>query len=274
LIFRRSDQGTSNYRFFLEVDLLVYVEGKSDISFWKKIFELYKPGIKLKIEQKDGGENLNDIVESIRSGAIDNTVVCRDSDYNILQGKKTDHHRILYTYGYSFENDYIGVESACAVAQLVSPQHLSDELIRRAFRIYIHSLAKVGEWLLKMDVCYDAVGRPLISRRHLKDLTKERKDKVLLFDNAEITARLSSRREGVRRKKINFAPYEPIFPRYYSGHTMFHVLVSWCRAIADRKGGKALNAANTVIKNHLISHYQNLVDCDIQEYMRLQVEAV
>ena len=65
-----------------------------------------------------GGSNELDIyIKKIQSGELD-AIVARDSDYLAYTKGKTNHERILYTYGYSIENTLYTAESIHALAKL------------------------------------------------------------------------------------------------------------------------------------------------------------
>jgi len=273
-MFRRTNAGISNYRRFLKVDIKVFVEGKSDVNYWERVFSLYRPDLKLSFEDKRGCRNLSEIIDGICSGDISNVIVCRDRDYDFMYGHQCNHRNIVYTYGYSFENDFFTEESAAKLAAVLSVKPVSTELVRRAFRRYAANLRSTGEWLLKMDISYAVNGNPILARTNPRHLTCELKSRTLIFDRVEIAKVLSEVPPSALRAEIDFGPHSPVFPRYYCGHSLFFMFAEWCRAAARHFGGKLPNASDVLVKNFLFSHYHEVADPDARSWITAQLQTI
>jgi hypothetical protein len=271
--FRRTDAGVSNYKYFLGVDLVAYVEGKSDIVYWKTILLKFRPELRIRYEKKDGNENLKDIADAVTSDRISNVIVCMDSDYVPLLKGWTTNHRILRTHGYSFENDFITPDAAAAVARLIAPAQIDEAFLKRAFRRYLSKLSKVGEWLLRLDVGFSATGQGLIVRTNPRDLMVGDDQRGYEFSEGNARARLAGRDQNAA-PAIDFSQQGSVFPRYFCGHSMLFVLFNWCRVVVSRRAGRPQNASNGVIMNHLLSHYAALVAPSTHDFMAGQLAAV
>ncbi|WP_404861620.1 DUF4435 domain-containing protein [Georhizobium sp. MAB10] len=269
--FRRSNAGISNYKRFFKVDYIAYVEGKTDLQYWESLFSIFRPQLRVRFEKKDGIENLKDIVEGVLHGEIQNVFVCRDADYRPLIGNDQIHPRLLRTYGYSYENDFVTEEAAAAVARLIAPRPIDENFIKRAFRRYTFRLSKVGEAILRMDVSFAAVGEGLMSRKNPRDLMTGDEKSGYVFATLEAKQRYRERIKKGERGSIDFAPHGQVFPRYYCGHSIFFVFLTWCRAVVENRCGRPQNASNGVIKNHLLSHYNTLVRPATRDYMEAQL---
>lgn len=269
--FRRSDAGVSNYKHFLKVDYIAYVEGKTDLQYWESLFAIFRPQLRVRFEKKDGIENLSDIVDGVLRGDIQNVFVCRDADYRPLIGGDQTHPRLLRTYGYSYENDFFTEDAAAAVARLIAPRPINENFLKRAFRRYTSRLAKVGEMLLRLDVSFAAVGAGLLSRKNPRDLMAGDDKSGYAFSTSDAKRRYRERRRDGARSGIDFAPHGRVFPRYYCGHSILFVFLTWCRAVVENRSGRPQNASNNVIKNHLLSHYERLVAPVTRNFMRAQL---
>jgi hypothetical protein len=87
---------------FYNKTYLVYVEGKEDTVFWKKIFDIANVN-DVKFEEVGGCDQLNSKCDMI----CDNNckiLVARDLDHGNYTESKYNNPRIIYTYGYSIEN--------------------------------------------------------------------------------------------------------------------------------------------------------------------------
>ncbi len=269
--FRRSDAGVTNYSHFLKVDYVAYVEGKTDIGYWQTMFSVFRPNMKIRFEKRDGIDNMSSIVDSIIHGRIGNVFVCRDADYRPLLGTDQIHDRLLRTHGYSFENDFFTEEAAAAVACLIAPRPMEERFLKRAFRRYFTKLSKIGEVLLRLDVSFVAMGDGMISRKNPKDLMTGDQKNGFAFSTLDAKHRYRMRRQAGPRGEIDFGPHGNIFPRYYCGHSVWFVLLAWSRSVVERRAGRPQNASNSVIKNHLLSHYEMLVSPATRNFMANQL---
>ncbi|MCW0015822.1 DUF4435 domain-containing protein [Rhizobium sp. BT-226] len=114
-VFERSPDGISNRALFLGVDIVAYHEGNStdDISldtlFWNNVFECFRPDLKVRF-LPSGGKT--DILEILKGAPEENrnSLFLLDRDYDDICGDYIDRSDVLYTYGYSFENDIFSKE--------------------------------------------------------------------------------------------------------------------------------------------------------------------
>lgn len=87
---------------FHHCDMLIYVEGDSDVRAWEIIFGKFSEK-RVKIEPKHGCEELDKLEPPIIDGSL-NAIIIRDADYHRVSKDSINHHKILYTAGHSIEN--------------------------------------------------------------------------------------------------------------------------------------------------------------------------
>lgn len=122
--FERTVSGQANRSTFLEVDLVCYVEGGGgradfgpDSAYWNTVFRTVRPELKVKFLARGGKPVLQSLAQDIIKNDIKKTIVAMDLDYDELIGKKITDSRVLYTYGYSWENDLFfreNIEELCS----------------------------------------------------------------------------------------------------------------------------------------------------------------
>lgn len=117
-MFERSRSGQQNRASFFEVDAICYVEGGGgegehapDVTFWTAVFSVKCPGKKIRCIAKGGKPVLQALAAKIVEDNLSNTFVAIDADYDYLQEKIIDDHRIIYTWGYSWENDVYNLDN-------------------------------------------------------------------------------------------------------------------------------------------------------------------
>ena len=163
-MFERTKSGQQNRAIFFQTDLICYVEGggganthAADVTFWKQVFLALRPDLKVKFAPRGGKPILQKLALEIIQNDLMSTFVAMDSDYDDFRGKKIADSRILYTYGYSWENDifcqqnitkvYAGISHCDDVREEVKEYFASaysdiDQKLNRA--IYADYLAVCG----------------------------------------------------------------------------------------------------------------------------------
>jgi hypothetical protein len=133
--FLRTSSGLSNLRLFHGAQLVVFVEGgptiavdaalgdggagaagSVDISFWQNVFRLRRRKQPIKFRAVGSKTTLRDIATKIVGKEVRGVVVAMDRDYDHFSGRLLDAPGILYTFGYSWENDVWG--DPTVIAQL------------------------------------------------------------------------------------------------------------------------------------------------------------
>ena len=134
-------------RHFFEADIVVYVEGDDDITFWDIVFsEFTKKKFKLK---PVGGKNT--LLKYLNERCSDDTfLVAMDSDYDKLNGT-LDSDAAILTYGYSIENTVVTItviESLIATYSDMQLNHINrTEIIK-----WVEDFEKAVTPLLAADI--------------------------------------------------------------------------------------------------------------------------
>ncbi len=122
-MFRRTTHGLSNLALFYGVDLIFFTEGgdtafskqdvmsgsysehSDDINFWNKVLQKnnFKKTVQFRaIGSKTAGDEICDLIVM---GQVQNICLARDSDLDYFFGRRINSPLVLYTRGYSWEND-------------------------------------------------------------------------------------------------------------------------------------------------------------------------
>lgn len=120
--FTRSPSGIRNSALFFGTDRTVYVEGTGDDQkFWQNVFAVFYNG-PLQFHFKSVGPRsaVLPYVEGIASNTISNVIAIVDSDYEGLRFSKFSIPNIIYSFGYSFENDLFTLKQAVRLLSQLS----------------------------------------------------------------------------------------------------------------------------------------------------------
>lgn len=140
MTFTRTNSGRSNLAAFLGVKYVIYSEGGEfdkalgrsrnsiDIIFWKGVFARFLPELNYTFRPMGSKVNLIPFAKDIEASNIKNSIVVMDRDHDHHRNCLINHPCILYTYGYSWENDAWRAESIISKLGKVSVEGVSVEM--------------------------------------------------------------------------------------------------------------------------------------------------
>ncbi len=170
--FERSRQGQENRASFYGVDYVCYVEGgggasddSDDVVFWSIVFSTLRPDLKVHFLARGGKPELEARARDVIEKDLNAVLVAMDSDYDELLGEKILDRRVLYTFGYSWENDLF---SADVIREILSfkcrPRPLpQDDLL--FFENHFDILVRQLKWPVRADY-YALVSRSSVLPRN------------------------------------------------------------------------------------------------------------
>jgi hypothetical protein len=174
--FHRTPSGLSNLAVFLGVDVVVYLEGGEkqytltdlenetsasenyDTMFWQAVFRVFRPRLKAHFKSIGSKTTVLSVSRLVAAGSVRNVVTALDRDLDHVRRAKLRHPNILYTYGYSWENDVFTKVNLKTLTGRMCMNHarckdLEQKIdgayarLARAFRILVdweYSLARFG----------------------------------------------------------------------------------------------------------------------------------
>ncbi|WP_293946052.1 MULTISPECIES: hypothetical protein [unclassified Sphingobacterium] len=180
-VFLRSNSGLRNLNKFYRSKAICYVEGgeksysldeilvedkyteeSRDIIFWKNIFSKYSALKEVKFKSVGSKTVLLKLSSKILDQTLSNTIICMDSEYDEVNNKRLIHPNIIYSHGYSIENDIFNIDNICYIVCLNLGQNLKEvaelrgvynyfEKTIRKYIDYDHYFFEKGETIFKRD---------------------------------------------------------------------------------------------------------------------------
>lgn len=213
--FRRTESGLSNSYLFFGVDVVVYIEGgnslrreevdngiytasSSDIRFWQTLFEIYRPNKKCKFCSIGSKETVKSIAIDIMEKRVENVIVAMDRDFDHINGRLINTENVIYTLGYSWENDAWRrlplTEAFCALsgsckAQIPDEEEIIDNYFQECSSELRHAvridavLSQHGNSFFNRDsymryVQIEKSGMPKIDREQIRKSLIDYRNKV------------------------------------------------------------------------------------------------
>jgi hypothetical protein len=261
----RSAVGLANKPLFHGVDAIVYVEGGSqgarssafevsvDVPFWRALFSVYRPELKIRLEPKGGKPNLMPLVTGIVMNNIPNSFVALDADFDILFGLGIDHHQILYTYGYSCENDLFYPEIIAEVFFAFCHTCETELDFQRQLDLVLTGLKRSLRYLVRSDALASAINVTVIPRKAFSRLMR-RIDNVAIPEIDVVFAKAQIRQVNQlrvvkfsSRHKLDIDPY-----RHCYGHLIDLILSTTIKHLL-RRFGFSQNLDNHTIRSMAVS---------------------
>ena len=156
--FKRTKSGLKNQHFFHDVDLVVFLEGGSrnhsktdvysgsynsgtnDIIFWRNIFDRLKPGKKIKYKSVGSKTTVRDIAMDVVDGKMKTVYVAMDSEFDELLSKKIVDTNVIYSYGYSWENDVWNETVIKEILKELSGITIAEKAIENNFKKFLNAI--------------------------------------------------------------------------------------------------------------------------------------
>jgi hypothetical protein len=180
--FLRSPVGLSNLHLFLKVDSVVFVEGGEvsysveevvsgqygsealDILFWQSVFSIFCTTLTVAIRCCGSKKTAKAIAAHVASGEITNVCVALDRDHDNRIGSLISAPRVLYTYGYSWENDTLHNEVICDLFYAMCPIPRDQTDVTSEVRGGLDSFAEAIDLAVCADILLACKGSSLLPR--------------------------------------------------------------------------------------------------------------
>ncbi|MEQ8346756.1 MAG: hypothetical protein RIB84_21050 [Sneathiellaceae bacterium] len=184
MTFVRSPQGLSNLYLFSNVDYVVFTEGGPstfsvheaargefnqaagpDVHFWAQVFYHGRRDLRVHVRGLGSKTTLNEIAKLVESGDASNICVAMDSDYSQIFDEKFKSKYILYTYGYSWENDLFEEELLISVLDSIGAYSNDTSIIDMDISEAFSCARRELLWLTYADILLFSARQSLFDRK-------------------------------------------------------------------------------------------------------------
>ncbi len=178
---RRTEAGLSNLHLFDRVDLVVFIEGgeslsrrdvdagKSndesiDVLFWKTVFEVFRSDLRIKLRPVGSRSVLTSIANDISKGTVQKVCVAMDRDYANVFDTKIICPNVIYTHGYSWENDVCGRDAFERALRTLVPTDTAVSSSSETISSFLQALARDLKPFIRADLILYAGNSGLFDR--------------------------------------------------------------------------------------------------------------
>lgn len=151
----RTNYGLNNEHLFYDVSLIVYCEGKEndgsthDEMFWTKVLSSF--GISCVCKSRGSKPNIVPLALRAIEGDVKNIAFALDKDYGDYCDQLIKDRRVIYTYGYSWENDILLGLNASSAFSMFAPVINGDD-VERDLAAFVTSVSDSAVRITCMDI--------------------------------------------------------------------------------------------------------------------------
>jgi len=251
--FSRTNSGISNLPIFYGAEIIVYTEGGNksfslqevdegsfntksvDIKFWNGLLKSNNYSKKVEFRALGSKAASKNICEKIMAGEIQNTVVAKDRDLDFDELTQFDSPNILFTKGYSWENDVFTQHSTKEqITSMAIEQELPEELVSQIEQSY-KKFEHIGVRLLRLEMIFRSNNKKFIT-----DVNGERffdPKKSPNINKTALMAFINEKKNEIMRPALLVQDISTLCP----------VLNNYGKLLA----GLSLNIINHICKKHL-----------------------
>lgn len=227
--FTRTRSGLSNLHLFYDSDWIVFTEGGTqtltleevekgeynkssvDIKFWKNVLEIYGFDKKINFRAIGSKTASESICEKIVNGEINNIIVAKDKDLDHYCGNMFNSPFILYTKGYSWENDvFIQDLTSEQIESMLLMSEVPEE-INTIIHTSYSKFERVGKSLAKLEIMFRQNGIRFISNINGERFFNSKKSPFI--NSEQILSVLKEKKEQLKKPRtvtcdgVDICPY-------------------------------------------------------------------
>lgn len=234
MIFTRTHTGLSNQYLFWHVGAVIFVEGGEDaysfsqiqaglsgsqsvdVLFWQKLFLLFLPTKKFKFRTVGSKATIRQIATDIKLGKISHVYVAMDRDHDKIKGSLIVAPGILYTYGYSWENDVFIRNVIRELFVSMCPVSLDDINFDAEIDSFYDYFSRNIRWAVYADILLSHFRIPLLPRKNPEWVIKTESDGRPAINREKIydlihKAKAKRHSRILIKKKISYSPCNDCF---------------------------------------------------------------
>lgn len=285
--FLRTNSGLSNLKLFCQSDLIAYTEGGSksysleeviegkyskssiDIKFWTCIFETLGCSKKITfraIGSKNSGKQLTD---KIISGSVKNSLIIKDRDLDDFLYSTVDHPNVIYTKGYSWENDVFTEEITLDLLGDLIDTPLEDDEISHVKNLYLDIENQLKK-LIRLEIFFRQNGVSFLTDLAGEALINEK----IEFSKDFLFKRILEKAKEVSRpcKKGGFK--REIYPYLDCYGKMVSILSYRIICFYSKKYNSQKSMPKDLITKFFIKNYKTFLESQNDEYYLSVVDRI
>lgn len=190
-MFTRTDFGLANEHRFFGVDLVVYCEGvpqadnsaSLDEAYWSNVF--MKFGRHVHCKSSGSKTDLKALADRVIANKINTITIAMDRDYDDFTGNIKNHKSVVYSFGYSWENDALArINFRSVMSMFVTLRDYNQ--LERDFKEFSTKQSELLRRAFAIDLKYINHQKPLFDRNKPYSVLRVSHNETLGLDRRKI----------------------------------------------------------------------------------------
>ena len=170
----RTQAGFANYPLFFKENIMLFVEGTpsksntdaDDVFFWTTLAKRFAPLKNIKVKPCGSKTKLLQILDTVSSRrTIKRIFIAVDSDYDVYHENYAENKNLLFTYGYSYENDLVELSVLESFLTVCVRDIKKHEAVVREFKLGMHEFSRKTRWAICADILLHKTGISIINKQ-------------------------------------------------------------------------------------------------------------
>jgi hypothetical protein len=223
MIFERSPEGIANRAIFLNVDLVAYHESEKEESldgvFWSSMFQRLAPAKRITFLPSGSRSQIRSIYERFTEANSSGALFLMDRDGDEIESP--DDPRVILTFGYSYENDIVSIDSVADIIMLHCINSGSKESMLSVINTHLKASELSLNRLARVDRLLRGSGLGAVARKNYRNFLGEKTyGRKPYVDRVEFVALVNSARKR-RAGAVTLVGIDPDWRLTLLGHFVF-----------------------------------------------------
>jgi hypothetical protein len=285
-LFIRTPQGLSNQAQFLGVDAVVFTESgplsfnlseiesgaqneeSMDCLFWRNVIGSFAATKRLHMKPIGSKNATKAVANLVSNGTVSHVLVAMDRDFDHLRNSLIIHPNVLYTLGYSWENDIWTINAMNELFRVLAVDQTQVTTASLSISDFFRKLEKTYEMTVRFDHALSLAGGNPLQRSCLEDtvrISPDNQPQLLRQDLATLLKNMRTARPLVKPSPKNAVRVTTDL----HGHTLEKACLGLVRHLLQRLGKQkvnnsalrclAINFFRSAHPNGLIAPYSGIV---------------
>jgi hypothetical protein len=284
--FTRTPPGLSNQSAFLGVDIVVFTESGSrtlsiteveqglqngetpDSAFWRAVIETYSPQNRtFHLKTVGSKHTVRAIANMVATGQITKVAAAMDRDLDHFRGTNITHTNVIYTRGYSWENDIWTAKISNAVFRSMIPDRQERAHADSQIKTFFNDLEQCFHTAVRLDRSLASTGADTIPRESLEDTVRPSPPENPLLLRNDLAVVISQ----VRRENPNLKrhPNQTDILMDLHGHTLAKAGTNFLRSLIQSISSHKIS--NALLTSMALSEFMRDTQSSAMMYYRTSI---
>jgi hypothetical protein len=161
-----------------------------DSAFWLALFRAIVQERSVEVRSVGNKLTVAAIARLVAAGGVNRVVVAMDRDFDSRRSRTISHPNVLYTFGYSWENDVFNEQIAMSIVRDVAPPQAAFAAAQTQMKAAREEALRCFSKVVRLDHTLAVNGEEVTARSALEDSIRLHEVNVPMVDRSGIAAEI------------------------------------------------------------------------------------